>query len=131
MWNDNYIIGIPPMDIQHKEIVANYEAVIKMIEATEVDFDYFSALTVAIQRLASTIIEHFQDEEALLAMKGYTKLETHKALHAEFLERLHKYVASNIKSHSLQVLNEETQYLLAYFIDHIQTADIKYLAVMM
>lgn len=131
MWKDSFELGIPPMDIQHKKLVGMVVTAKDLISDAEAGVDCYDEISLVLKELESYTIEHFQDEEALLVLKGYTKLEAHKEKHDDFIARVHEFLDSDIDYNQLEVLEEVTQFLLDWVVEHIITEDRKYLAVMM
>lgn len=120
-WNDEYLLGIPEVDTQHKYFVTLlnglYGQIIKMGPETEV--------RPIIERISDYAKLHFQTEESLLEKYSYPDLEAHKALHVnlgnELAHRISLYRGTNPA-----VLIELVDFLEDWLISHLNKADRAY-----
>jgi len=131
MWKDSFNLGIPPMDIQHKKLVGMIETVKYLIIDAEDGIDCYDEIAQVLGELESYTIEHFHDEEALMALKGYTELESHREKHDDFVKKVHEFLKTDIDYNQIKVLEEVVQFLLDWVVEHILSEDKKYVAVMM
>jgi len=82
-WNQEYEIGVPVLDAQHRELFEKVEALLEAVRAKSSDkasavFDFMRNYTAL----------HFRDEEAAMASAGYPDLQAHADEHAGFAKRL-------------------------------------------
>ncbi len=131
MWKDSFDLGIPLMDIQHRKLIDMIETAMSMMTDAEDDVDCYDEIADVLRNLESYTIEHFKDEEALMALKGYTHLESHQKKHNDFVEKIHEFLESSIDDHQRDVLDEGVRFLLEWLVEHISCEDKKYVAVMM
>jgi len=83
-WSDKYLLEIDEIDAQHK----------KFFDATHRLYDDIvnargeHAVEEALTFLRSYATEHFQAEEAFIEKNGYPRVDDHKKLHVDFIEKL-------------------------------------------
>ena len=122
-WKDEYSVGIPSIDAQHKKLV-------RMLN------DLFSAMREAkankilgeiFADLGKYTVEHFAYEEKLFAKYGYPEapahLAAHKVLIAQVVEQQQKF-ASGAITISKQLAN----FLKTWLTEHILKEDKAYTA---
>jgi hemerythrin len=85
-WRDNFKIGVPEIDKQHKELC---DQVDKLQEACTQGKGAEEVKKV-LDFLASYTVKHFADEEAFQLKVKYPGYAQHKALHTDFLNQVTK-----------------------------------------
>jgi hemerythrin len=111
------LTGNPQVDGEHASLVAQCDRLERDLRQGDADD---AAGTVAF--LLSYVIEHFTHEEALMAEAQWPGLAEHRAIHAEFVERLEHIVqAHHTGEPGLGVAVAEL--LSGWLISHINTAD--------
>ncbi len=119
-------VGDDTLDQQHQRLLEQVNrlldafAGVQSADSAEVIKDAFRFLDIYID-------EHFTDEERYMKDHAYPELESHRSLHARFIERYR-----GIKERAL--LSEETEqtlldlenHLARWWIDHIGGADRDY-----
>lgn len=81
-WTEEWAIGEPRIDEQHKELFARVDALMEAVGSTarkELVADTLAFLEVYVLR-------HFRDEERIMQEAGYPALDQHKAQHSSFLD---------------------------------------------
>jgi diguanylate cyclase (GGDEF)-like protein/hemerythrin-like metal-binding protein len=78
-WKEAYECGDATIDKQHRELFARANA---LIDATFTD-----GALASLDELLSHLLEHFVDEEAILARLNYDHFEEHKRAHSALLKR--------------------------------------------
>ncbi len=78
-WKEAYECGDALIDAQHRELFTRANA---LIDAT-----FTGGALASLDELLSHILEHFVDEEALLARLNYEHFEEHKRAHSALLKR--------------------------------------------
>ena len=84
IWQEAYECGEPTIDDEHRELFALANSLFDASFNAESAPDAFSA---ALDKLMAHIVQHFADEEVLLARHGYKDLESHRLAHAALLAR--------------------------------------------
>ena len=120
-WKDGMSVGVSSLDEQHKALIG----LINILDEKEQTGDAVSHVISELERYA---LEHFRDEEAMMAAAGYPDLETHKAEHRSFVDWLESvkgayaaggetrfYIAENVNT-----------YLKGWLTNHILIIDMEY-----
>ncbi|MDR2760168.1 MAG: bacteriohemerythrin, partial [Spirochaetaceae bacterium] len=85
-WDDRYLVGIPLVDEQHKELIrltnTLYESCLQGDEAARENFK------VAIQGTVAYVKFHFSAEEQILKNVNYPDFAVHKKEHEEFVKQV-------------------------------------------
>jgi diguanylate cyclase (GGDEF)-like protein/hemerythrin-like metal-binding protein/PAS domain S-box-containing protein len=83
VWNDSYDSGNRLIDAQHRHLfhLAN-ELLDSMLTDRPTD-----EISMFVAGLLSEVVQHFYDEEAILAELGYPELQAHKEKHAELVAK--------------------------------------------
>ena len=83
-WKDEYSVGIPEIDRQHKDLMELIKGLLKICMVDS------STKLESFNRLASSALEkfaaHFATEENVMRETGYPKYEEHKRRHDKLLE---------------------------------------------
>jgi diguanylate cyclase (GGDEF)-like protein/hemerythrin-like metal-binding protein len=90
-WLEAYECGEPTIDREHREL---FELGNELIAASIAKDASLASIKSALDRLLAHVVQHFADEEALLAQHGYKRLATHKQAHAGLLARAGELKAS-------------------------------------
>jgi diguanylate cyclase len=90
-WLEAYECGEPTIDREHRELFELGNALIASSIAKDANRD---SINSALDQLLAHVVQHFADEEALLAQHGYERLVSHKQAHARLLARAGKLKAS-------------------------------------
>ena len=81
IWSPAYACGNAIIDRQHQDL---FERANDLLAAMLADQPVADA---CIDRLVAAVVEHFKDEEAILAEAGFADLEQHSALHRQLVDR--------------------------------------------
>ena len=120
-WSDSYLLGIPEIDGQHKELVriANelYDA------ACGSDASYKANMTRVIKKLTDYTEYHFSHEEKNFMEKyGYPGLAVHKSVHAGFVKELN-FRAKQLSSERKEDGMSFYAYMVNWILNHIAKTD--------
>lgn len=84
VWDEACVLGVPEIDADHRRLHAIYTALRSSLEGRSGPVD--------LQALCGDLLDfardHFANEEALMAARGYPELEAHRKMHATFLEQV-------------------------------------------
>lgn len=118
-WSPRLEVGIASIDRQHREIF-------ELAAAFRGNGDQVRVMK-SLATLCEHVKVHFREEEALMAAHAFPGLEAHRALHAEFTERLSQLLAG-ASAKTLDELADEISRLVGDWCnEHILTADREYL----
>ena len=118
-WNPDYTVGSDSLDDQHRQILAQCNALADCMdetsEAGRAEFDR------RFQSLMALAQEHFATEEALLTGSGYPALEEHQNERDEF-----GYLADNIVKTEHFERSELQRFLALWCVGHIVGSGTKH-----
>ena len=83
-WLEAYECGEPTIDAEHRQLFALGNA---LIDAAIEQYSEPGLWRAALDSMMTHLVQHFQDEEALLAQHGYARLAEHQRAHAGLLRR--------------------------------------------
>ncbi len=122
-WSDEYAVGIPKIDEQHKFF---FEAVHRLHEECLVDEGEHAVLETLVL-LENYVRGHFQAEEAFMREHEYPYVNEHRKLHFEFLQRylelIGEFKVSGPSQHLAERMGDMVQ---GWLVDHIAEADRAY-----
>lgn len=81
-WSDSLSIGVPEIDEQHKELVRRVNAFYATLRTESSKAETLKMLDF----LASYVVTHFRDEEAIQVRTNYPNYADHKQIHADFIK---------------------------------------------
>jgi len=122
-WKDEYSIGIPFIDGQHKKIIDLIEELIESIRDSRDDYIIGDVLNDLTEYSKS----HFGVEERLLKKYDYFEEPEHEARHREFAERVNE-LKSVHGAHYRDIPKETLNLLKSWFFEHELTMDASYIA---
>ncbi len=82
-WNDAFIVGVPEIDGQHRELVDLLNRL-----HTESQDGHHEIAPATFERLEEHAMLHFKVEETLMKMLGYAEYDSHRQDHGELLAQL-------------------------------------------
>lgn len=120
-WKDEYSVGVPVIDDDHKKLLSlinNLQASIHYHTGDEFE-------KKALDEVVEYTSYHFSREEELMEKSGYPDLEAHKKEHQAMIAKVGSFVAEyEAKGHD--VLEGIADYLGQWLITHINGTDQKY-----
>jgi hemerythrin len=126
IWNDSYSVNNAVIDAQHKEWIAIYNKLDRILLQGSND-EVSTAAADALQAMQDYANYHFRQEEQYLQEIHYPDLVAHKRLHTDFDDQLYGY-NKNLRNGKL-VLNSEVIAILKKWLQHhILYEDQKYCA---
>lgn len=119
-WDDSYLLGIPKIDEQHKELVS---IINELYDATQHEMEvYCRKLPSILKKLTDYTIYHFGEEERLMAKYESITLDLHKMQHKTFISELTKQMGLLVRSKPEEGL-QFYSYLLTWLMSHIAKSD--------
>ncbi|MGE0881749.1 MAG: bacteriohemerythrin [Acidimicrobiia bacterium] len=82
-WTPALDVHVDAMNNEHKKLIDLMNVLHDKVEAKAGK----SLIGLALDQLAQYTVRHFADEEAYMASVGFVKLEVHKGLHKQLLDR--------------------------------------------
>jgi hemerythrin len=115
-WKDEYSVGIKEIDAQHKELVSHFCRIDEAIDANH-DWSEIHLLIIELRNFASF---HFEFEEAMMRLFGYSELKSHAEAHVEFFAKLSVIEKSTIIE---EIKSETVSLLFDWLFSHIISTD--------
>ena len=121
-WEEEYSIGIPEIDQQHRVIVECITLVEEAVSGKNEKMRW-SAVHGAIGRLADYVRIHFAVEESLMRMHGFPELEQHIEEHLRFANDLSVLQRRSLGS---DVSEDMVAFLSTWLRGHVTDVDRRY-----
>jgi hemerythrin len=116
LWNKSLEIGIPAIDLQHKELF-------KQIDILS-DVNQKDRIPQTLEFLGEYVKKHFNDEQGWHSRSNYPKAEPHKKMHADFVTAFvkmkHEYDADH---NNVAVLHKINKTVFDWLKTHIMVHD--------
>ncbi len=122
-WKSIYNLKIPHIDDQHRKLVESIVSLHKAVQTSDLRDGMVMKMIVFMD---SYVRVHLMDEEKMLEKISFPDLSRHNKLHAYFLEKVEEFKRHYSESGITASLI--IQFLIDWFIDHVQTADREYAA---
>jgi len=121
LWNDRFSVGVPSLDIQHRQLVEMVNELHAALAAGRGE----PVIRELLDRLGRYAETHLESEEQMLRAHDYPDFAAHKAQHEEYLARVRELQSRAGHGQVAMVIS-----LLAFFKDwwtsHILHADKAY-----
>ncbi|MDR0723146.1 MAG: bacteriohemerythrin [Treponema sp.] len=122
-WDDRYLVGIPLVDEQHKELITMTNTLYQgCLEGDAKAKIYFMQ---AIHSTVDYVKYHFSAEEKILERINYPDIGEHKREHEGFIRHIFEQVKS-FEGGRKFVPNDFVRYLKDWILAHIALSDKKY-----
>ena len=120
-WKDEYSVGIPALDIQHRHIFDCFVT----IAAGSTEHDGLRA-EFAFSKLVGLLQEHFRLEESMMRAFSYPELEPHIEEHRQFHSDVRDLAQRSIRTKG-GVSRETIKVAQKWLREHIATSDRDYM----
>ncbi len=122
-WSDEYLLGVDPIDDQHKGF---FDAAHRLYDAV-LNCEGEKSVEETLAFLRDYAQRHFQAEEALMEKHGFPGLERHKRLHVQFFEALDQLLDDlRVFGPSQHLADRTLEIAQDWLIDHIIDEDTQY-----
>jgi hemerythrin len=125
-WNENYSVGIPEMDEQHKKLIGMINQLHDAMKEGRVKAE----LGKIIEEMVEYTKYHFTAEEKLMAEYKYPGLAAQKADHTAFILKVQDFI-TDLNSGKLAMGIDVLSFLKDWLTNHIMITDKKYSGMMM
>lgn len=122
-WSDKYSVGVKQIDDQHKKLV---DLINRLFDAMSLGKGR-EVMDSVFDELSSYTRVHFQTEERLMVVYGYTGYEEHKKKHELLIEQVND-LKSKFQAGDRKITLEVVDFLKEWLLNHIQKEDQKYKA---
>lgn len=124
LWREKYELGVPLVDIQHKELFKRIEAFIQSLRSSASWEEKVQFVNETLAFMNGYVVEHFHDEEEYQLRIGYPNYEKHKKIHADMVNYVLQITAEYENSgYSEKLMQQFAGKLLAWLINHVATED--------
>ena len=122
MWKDEYSIGMPLIDEQHKKL---FEIVnrVQVLLSDKFISDKYDGIIEIIHELKAYTVYHFKAEEEHMLKIGYKKLFSQKVAHNDFLEKMQSIDMDKIDNGHNEYLIEMLDFVCEWLVRHIVKED--------
>ncbi len=123
-----FIEWTPVLSVKNETIDKQHQQWIKLLD------DFYEGIRLGkskevLEQLILGMLDytryHFKEEEQHMKKIGFRDLEKHKALHAEYIQKIEDY-HERLMNGRLILSLEVTAYLKTWLINHIKGADQRY-----
>lgn len=121
-WSDDYNIGCPGIDSQHKELVEKVNELERLLTSGEANDESFSDAILFVVEYART---HFRDEEELMERMHYPDFAAHCKLHDQMVNHLASFL-KDMQSGNGGTFSELVSYLYVWIQAHVLGEDRKF-----
>lgn len=119
-WNDEYLLGVPKVDMQHKKLVVLINNFYDITQESE--GEYYTKVSDTVKKILDYTIYHFKEEEAMLLFYGYATTDFHKMQHDLFIKEITNQIEQVVDSTQEDAL-KFYPYLMTWLVTHIAKAD--------
>ena len=119
-WRDEFEIGIPAVDAEHRELIESFNAIDRMLAGDVAD----TAVLAALGEIYAGIAAHFALEERYMRDTAYADFPAHKADHEKLLDDL-RDIMDRVEDDGVFEESRLARELDAWFTVHFRTHDAK------
>ena len=120
-WRDNFNLGIPDVDFEHRELVELINALHDRLQQAA----HHEEVEDFLGEIFARISAHFALEERTMVARSYPEYWPHKGDHERLLDQLRDIMESYEHSHTLDS-GELSQKLDDWFSVHFRTFDARF-----
>lgn len=120
-WSDDFSVGIPEIDNQHKML---FELINRVFQAA-LHQEHKSSISEILDTLVDYTRSHFVLEEKLLLAASYANLSEHQQEHRRFVEKMESVVRKFLLEEKV-VTFELINFLKHWLKEHILETDMAY-----
>lgn len=124
LWKDNYELGVPQIDAQHKELFRRVESFLQVLRSGGSWEEKAPKVNETLEFMKGYVVEHFRDEEEYQRSIGYPGYEAHKQLHGGMVDYVLEFSKQYEHSNNDELLIQQFGgRLLAWLINHVAAED--------
>lgn len=122
VWRDCFSVGDPLIDEQHQQFFREVERVLAAIDQGA----GLEALAAFYHDFYLALVEHFQDEEAVLERANYPGLEEHRAEHRALLDSISEISDARAAGREPLDLRRAVQTAFMALVEHVIGVDMRF-----
>ncbi len=125
VWSDEYSVGIPETDEDHKKFFDIANHLIDLLEKKDVTKEN---LVLAVDRIGEYANTHFKEEEDMFDTENYREAPQHTAAHELYRRRVNYYMRALHEPDAdiRQLASEIATFSIYWLSDHILLMDKQY-----
>jgi len=124
LWKENYKLGVPQIDAQHKELFRRVESFFQVLRSKDSWDDKIPQINETLEFMKRYVVEHFRDEEEYQRSIRYPGYEAHKQLHIGMVNYVQEVSRQYEQSNDNELLMQQFGgRLLAWLINHVAAED--------
>jgi hemerythrin len=122
-WSEDYSVGIPTIDNEHKFLVSLINEMGRALHTHR----SFQAQIIGdgLKNLTHCIHRHFKSEESFLLLNKYPEYDAHKAEHVALLEQL-EHFDKRFRGSNQPFTEEMLLFLKDWLVTHVLLHDCKF-----
>lgn len=121
-WDDKFSVKNATMDSHHKKLFD----ILNIIHDAAREGRGESIIEAELKELASYTKYHFDEEDKLMVQTGYPGLESQRAAHKAFLDKIADYQKEVDNGNALYVVSNVAVTVKDWLKQHILTMDMQY-----
>ena len=120
-WKKSYSVGLDSIDDDHKKLLG----MINQLQTAS----HYTTDDKMIEHILDDLIDytkyHFSREEKIMLDCEYPNLAAHKKLHQDMIKQVSTFI-DDYRLHNTRTIDEVTQFLKSWLINHINGSDKEY-----
>lgn len=122
LWKEEYSIGVPLIDEQHKELFRIGNKAYELLK-NDLYIDKYDKIINIISELKDYTAYHFKAEEKYMLSISYKKYFTQKVNHDEFIKKINAIKLEHIDKDQDKYIKELLEFVFDWIITHILKED--------
>ena len=123
LWKDQYELGVPVIDAQHKELFRRVDSFLKVLRSENSWDENIPEINETLEFMKNYVVEHFRDEEEYQRSIDYPGYDAHKQLHADMVKYVLEVSQYEQSSDNEDLMQQFGGRLLAWLINHVAAED--------
>ena len=124
-WNETFILGVPEMDEQHRELLDLINSLHRVMMGDDDSRRLADAKAQTIDSLLEYCRRHFESEEEIMRSIGFPDLDDHRKEHQAFVARVVGYREELMTAYAVHA-SRLIKIMADWVYGHILTSDKKY-----
>lgn len=125
-WKDEFSVGIPLIDEQHKRLFLIGERLHNLVTEYNEGDDLYDDIIQLLNEMHSYTLFHFSEEEKLMGLSGYKGLSEHQDEHRKFVDYLENIDVEFLDDNQVDQMRDIVLFLAKWIFKHINNSDFKY-----
>lgn len=123
-WREEYNTGVNAIDEEHKRLF-EIGSQIYALAKNDNYIDYYDKIMDLIEELKSYTVYHFNDEERIMKLYEYPRLDEQKDMHYKFIQKINNLDLKKIDANQQGAILELMEFVCKWIESHILKEDIQ------